>query len=229
MELKPLNMNIKKTFANGNVYEMIELDEYTNNSKSYLGMDDIGIRVKYKDTDQDIILPLRDSYTGNPISPGIYDAGCLYFWVDPDELSYKRYIPDRIISFDSNMDAQKIIESGEQLRHIDEPFITTPDNITQIPININDQPEMKLLKTALNEKHIDFDKYAGRFGQNFPNDKRQLKNNSVTLNIIKRFCANMDMEALLTLKDVGDDVPNPIGREITISLTDEYVDDEEEN
>jgi hypothetical protein len=82
---------------------------------------------------------------------------------------------------------------------------------------------------ALNEKNMDLDKYAGRFSQNFPNDKRQLKNTSVTLHILKRFCANMDMEALLTIRDKSPDVPNPIGKEITVSLTDEFVDDDDEN
>ena len=224
MEFAPINLKIKKTVSNGKVYEMVELEEYHKNPKAYLGRHDVGIVVKQNG--EDIVIPLRENYTNNPISPGVYNAGCIDFIVEPDESSHSKYVPEQIVSFDSNMDAQKIIESGEQLRRLDEPFITTPDNITKIPISVDDQPEMKVLKMALNEKNMDFDKYANRFGQNFPNDKRQLKNNSVTLNIIKRFCANMDMEAILTLRDKSPDVPNPIGHDITMSLTDEYTEED---
>ena len=57
---------------------------------------------------------------------------------------------------------------------------------------------------------------------NFPNDKRQLRGDSMTLNILKRFCRNLDLEAQLILKDKNDNVPNPLGREIVVSLTDGY-------
>ena len=60
---------------------------------------------------------------------------------------------------------------------------------------------------------------------NYPNDKRQLKSSSATLNIIKRFCTNCDMEAILILKDANPDVPNPIGKDIAISLTKATDDD----
>jgi hypothetical protein len=80
---------------------------------------------------------------------------------------------------------------------------------------------------ALNDKNIDLDKYAGRFQDNYPNDKRQLKNHSMTLNILKRFCKNCDIEAVLTLRDRNPDVPNPIGHEVSISLTEDFIDDDE--
>jgi hypothetical protein len=67
--------------------------------------------------------------------------------------------------------------------------------------------------------HCDIGKYNQRFGQNFPNDKRQLKNSSVTLKIIDRYCDNLDMEAILTIRDREPGVPNPINRPISISLT----------
>ena len=88
---------------------------------------------------------------------------------------------------------------------------------------------MVCLKEALNAKNIDFDKYAPRFGANFPNDKRQLKSNSATLNIIKRFCENCDMEARLILQDKNPGVPNPIGRRIEVSLTGTNIYDDENN
>jgi hypothetical protein len=224
MDIKPLNVNIRRTVSNGQVYEMVDYDDYAASKNLYLGRNDVGIAIEYKDST--IVLPLRDSYNGNPISPGVYNAGCVSFVVLPDEGAINKYIPDKIVSIGNLSDVQEIIKAGEEIRKLDEPFITTPDNITKIPIKQEDQPEMKCLKMALNEKNMDLDKYAGRFSQNFPNDKRQLKNTSVTLHILKRFCSNMDMEALLTIRDKNPDVPNPIGKEITVSLTDEFVDDD---
>ena len=57
-------------------------------------------------------------------------------------------------------------------------------------------------------------------------DLLRLKNNQITLNIIKRFCTNLDMEALLVLKDKNPDVPNPLNKEVVVSLTEGYMESE---
>ena len=224
MDIKPLDINVKISTSNGRVYEMVDYKDYCKNKDKYLGRDDVGIPIE--DKGETILLPLKKKESNNPISPGIYNDGIFDHIIYPDEVSKAKYIPRKVVRIGNKMDAAEIIKSGQEICHLDEPFITTPDNITQIPIQDDDQPEMICLKKALNEKHIDLDKYAGRFGDNFPNDKRQLKNSSATLNIIKRYCKNCDMEAILTLKDKNDNVPNPIGHEITVSLTDGFVDDE---
>jgi hypothetical protein len=226
-KLPPLNVNIKRTVSNGQVCELITYDEYVANKELYSKRNDIGISMKFKDTD--IVLPLRNDNHANPISPGVYNGGCVSVIIEPEETNYAKYIPEKIITISNKSEVKDIIESGEEMKHLDEPFITTPDEITQVPIRIEDQPEMRCLKEAINSKNMDLDKYSNRFGSNYPNDKRQLKNTSATLNIIKRFCANMDMEALLTLRDKSPDVPNPIGREITVSLTDGYSDEDNES
>ena len=83
----------------------------------------------------------------------------------------------------------------------------------------------KNIKKAINDKHCDMDKYDTRFGDNYPNDKRQLKNSDVTLKIINRYCENLDMEAILTIRDKEPGVPNPLGHPISISLmTGEFLD-----
>ena len=65
----------------------------------------------------------------------------------------------------NNTDIKELIEAGDKAKKLDEPFITTPDSVTNIPIRDTDQPEMKCLKMALNAKHMDIDKYASRFGE----------------------------------------------------------------
>ena len=225
-DLEPLNIHVRRAAVNNSVYDMIEYEDYSKNREAYLGRGNVAIRDTSESSGKDILLPLKDKYpTNGTLIPGVYNAGnVISFVVKPTPDEEKNYIPSKIADFSSDMNIQEIIRSGEEASKLDEMFITTPDNVTNIPISEFDQPEMRCLKAALNEKHIDIDKYSWRFGDNFPNDKRQLKNHSATLNIIKRYCKNCDMEALLTLRDTSDDVPNPMGKEITISLTNDFVD-----
>ena len=178
---------------------------------------------------REILLPVKGSYSSNVTLPGVYNAGCVDFLIYPDEAFAERYMPKDFISMSNTDDIRELIKNGDAARKLDEPFITSPDSITCIPIKETDQPEMKGLKMALNAKNIDIDKYAARFGDNYPNDKRQLKNSNATLKIIKRFCENCDMEAILTFRDKNPDVPNPMNTEITVSLTDEIDEEDSEN
>jgi hypothetical protein len=90
----------------------------------------------------------------------------------------------------------------------------------------SDAPEMKLMKEAIYNKHIDLDKYEGRFGPNFTNDKRILQRSNITLSKIKTMCKALDIEAELVFRDSNKDVPNPIGKEIKIILTNGGDDEE---
>ena len=225
MKIPPLNVKIKRCILNGQMYDLLSYEKYAESND--LVSSSTAVEMTYKDTD--IILPYKGKITNNkPNIPGIYNAGCIDFIVYPDDNFITDYIPQKIISMDNHTAMKEILKKEEMLSKMDEPWITSPDNITRFPIVEGDQPEMICLKSALNEKKIDFDKYAPRFGVNFPNGKRQMKNKSATLNIIKRFCEKCDMEAILTLRDKNNDVPNPIGREITVSLTEDYYNEDED-
>ena len=218
MEYAPINVHVEKASLEGKVYDVMSYDEYAEHFENNRERSDIAIKEDYNG--QTLVLPYRGRYpSGGPISPGVYNAGCVDFIKRPDREFIHNYIPDKIVSMSNMSDIKDILREAEEARKLDEPYLTSPDNITTIKIDADDQPEMRALKMALNSKHIDLDKYAGRFGANFPNDKRQLKGNNITLNIIKRYCENCDMEAILILKDSRPDVPNPIGKEISVSLT----------
>ena len=222
MDIPKLNITVTKAATNGQVVDVVDYDDFNTNKNLYNERTDIAIPVTTK-TGSDILLPVRGDYPTNgsvPITPGIYKAGCVDFVIEPDPAFVDRYTPRNMITMSNNDDIKDLIIAEERSKKLDEPFITSPDNITNIPVKESDQPEMIALKTAINLKNTDVDNYAGRFGSNYPNDKRQLKGDSATLNIIKRYCKNMDMEAILTFRDANPDVPNPMGREVTISLTD---------
>lgn len=227
MDIPELNISVTKAAINGQVVDVISREEYFKNPDFYKNG---SYAVKSLNNDQ-ILLPIKGEYSDNCNLPGVYSIGNVaVIDILPEEAFTQRYIPDKYISMSNNDNIKELIKSGDAIKKLDEPFITSPDNITNIPIRDDDQPEMKGLKMALNAKNIDIDKYAGRFKENFPNDKRQLKNNNATLKIIKRFCENCDMDAILTFKDRSPDVPNPMNREISISLinNDDIIIDEQE-
>lgn len=219
MDIPKLSISVTKSAINGQIVDVIDYEEFCKNKDCYSARRDIAMATK-SNGGKDILLPFKGEYQESSVlNPGIYNAGCIDFFVNPEEAFVDRYVAKSTITMSNETDIKELITASEQSKKLDEPFLTTPDNVTNIPIKDTDQPEMACLKMALNSKHIDIDKYAARFGDNYPNDKRQLKNDSATLNIIKRYCTNCDMEAILILKDKNPDVPNPMNREISVSLT----------
>jgi hypothetical protein len=218
MNVKPLNISVKRAAINNSMYYVYSYDEYCKYNIS----DGNSAVITEKDGKR-YILPIKGKYE-NQCAPGIYDAGCIDISIFPIEGLESNYIPEKIVQISNKDDIKNVLDKEKTIARLSEPWITSPDSITYFPINEEDHPEMVAMKTAFNEKKIDFDKYASRFGPNFPNDKRQMKNDSLTLNMIKRFCDKTDIEAILVLKDKDEGVPNPIGREISVSLTEDFVD-----
>ena len=213
----PLKIKVTKAVVNGCMYDVIDYDTYIKNKDS-IGP---GTAISTEHTGKIVVLPVRGKYTSAPSMPGVYSAGPLDFFVYPSEDS-DQYSPKKMVEISNRDSMKEILKKEETLTRMANPWITSPDNVTKFPIEEDDQPEMRCLKMALNEKNVDFDKYAPRFGANFPNDKRQLKNKSATLNIIKRFCENMDMSCDIILRDKNPNVANPMRKEIRVSLTDTF-------
>ena len=222
MDIKPLDVTINRCVIDGKMLDIVDYERFASDPSTHNSS--IGILENYEG--RQIVLPYKgkDNPEVKTTTPGVYDAGCIDFVIHPSDEDLDKYTPEEIIDFNNHDSMKDILEKEETLSKLNEPWITSPDNITQFPISDNDRPEMICLKSALNAKKIDFDRYSDRFGDNYPNDKRQLKNNGATLNIIKRFCDKCDMEALLILRDKNPNVPNPMGVEICVSLTDDGVD-----
>lgn len=218
MNVKPLDISVKRAAINNSLYYVYSYDEYCK-----YNITDNSSAVITEKNGKRYVLPIKGEYD-NQSSPGVYDAGCIDVSIFPEEGLESNYIPDKIVQISNRDDIKNVLDKEKTIARLSEPWITSPDSITYFPITEDDHPEMVAMKTAFNEKKIDFDKYASRFGANFPNDKRQMKNDSLTLNMIKRFCDKTDIEAILILKDKGPDVPNPIGKEISVSLTEDFVD-----
>lgn len=203
-------VDIRRANIDGKLYNVIEYEEFCNTKDTN---NNISTAIQIDDT----LLPIRIT---NDNKPGIRIGKVINKVIlpDPEDEQYKA---SNIIDLGNTKTMKELIDKQVQLRNIEEEILTSPDNITIPNISKEDSPEMRGLKEAIIEKHIDFDKYGDRFGDNFANDKRVIKGNTITQKMLKRILKNIDVKATLILEDTSPDVPNPIGKKIVINITDD--------
>ena len=211
-------MNFKKQTINGKLYNVIEAENFMKNKELY---DNSQTAIEVKINNIDYVLPIRNSKVDD--RPGVYSDGCVHFFNVPDvedEELFKEYSSDNMIDFSNCSSIAEIMEKQEILRDEEKEILANPDNIFIPNISDKDSPAMRGLKQAIIAKHIDIDKYQDRFGkENFPNDKRKLKDTDITMFMMNRMNKALDIKATLILEDKHPDVPNPIGKKISIDLT----------
>lgn len=221
-------MNFKKTSLEGRMVDVVSLSELENHRDIYSN-GSTGVEVNKGN--KKYILPYRSDNTKLD-KPGVYkisDKAQMDIIVYPEKRNESQYQPE-VIDFSNSSSMQDYMSKREKCRDIEREILTSPDNIFKPHIEENDTPEMKGLKKAILAKNIDIDKYADRFGENFPNDKRKMKDNKITLFLLKRMCEGLDMKAELIISDVSPSVPNPIGNPIHIQLTNNnIIEDDEDN
>ena len=162
------------------------------------------------------VYPIR---TKTDHRPGFYPTGCLDFFKQPVGSEVNEYTQMNIIDFRNVSSLREVIQTKQKLLSEERTILTTIDNVFTPDISDNDTPEMKALKQAVIDKHIDLDKYEPRFGPNYNNDKRLMKKNSITFGKLRSIADALDMKLSMTIEDANPDVPNPIGRAITVELT----------
>lgn len=213
-------MDVKKASVEGRMSDVISLNELEENRQLYES-GPVCVEVN------NYVLPYRQDVVKTD-RPGVYkfsDKDNLDLIIYPKKSEEKDYKPE-VIDFSNTKSMQDYLSKKEQVRDIEREILTSPDNIFRPHINEDDTPEMKGLKEAIINKHIDIDKYADRFGPNFPNDKRKMRDNKITLFLLKRMCEGLDMKAELIISDAGPNVPNPIGDPVRIELTSPIMEDD---
>lgn len=220
-------MDIKKASIEGRMSDVVSLDELENNRSSY---ESGPVAVEVSRGNDKFVLPYRQDNT-KADRPGVYkvsDEAKFDLIVYPNKSDEEDYQPE-VIDFNNTSSMQEYISKREQVRDIEREILTSPDNIFKPHITEDDSPEMRGLKSAIIAKHIDIDKYADRFGVNFPNDKRKMRDDKITLFLLKRMCECLDIDAKLTFSDANPNVPNPMGDPIEVELTSSTIEDEDEN
>lgn len=211
-------MNLKRAKVDGKMCDVINLEELHDNIDLYKS-GSVGIQIS-KDNEQ-YVLPYKQSiqYTQDTVlRPGVYPLGNIgeVFVFPEDDIQY--YQPE-IIDFSDTKSMEEYLLKQGRLKNIEKEILTTQDNIFKPPVSDNDTPEMKALKLAIAQKNIDIDKYAGRFGENFPNDKRKMKDDKISLLLLKRIGEALDMNIQIKISDANPNVPNPMGNPIVVQLT----------
>lgn len=165
------------------------------------------------------VYPIRNP--ASDVRPGLYCFGLGMDWFRDPASRYEvaEYSQANIIDFSEARTLRDVIATQDRLNREERSILTTINSLTVPTIGETDEPAMVALKEAIVAKHIDLDSYDYRFGQsNFPNDKRLLKKDTISLKKLVAYCNALDIRATLTLSDAYDDVANPMGHEISYSL-----------
>ena len=202
---------MKKMEIERKLYSVVTPTEYTENIDLY-NPHSTALEVAGR------VLPVRNPMIDT--GPGVYyEPGKMVADViKPSPNHESEYSAERIIDLSKPKDIGEIIEKNELIRNIqNDLMVSGKDNIFYLNISQQDTPEMRALKTAINAKQVDKKAYEDRFDQ-FQNDMRLLKGNSITLAKMIGICNGFDIACTITLKDKPDSV-NPMGTEITVDLT----------
>lgn len=202
---------------------IFNIDQITENKSSFMEDEQQAAVVIEKDG-KNVVLPVR---TGNSMDkPGYYISSQNPFSIlrFPETVEEKAlYEPgnEAIVDFSKTKDIGSYLSNIDNMNSIMNQYLETPTDGSDVfrpPLLDSDSTEMRGLKQCIIAKHIDLDKYAERFGVNYPNDKRKLKDSNITSFLLKRMCSNLDIEADIVFRDTNPNVPNPMGKTITINL-----------
>jgi hypothetical protein len=172
------------------------------------------------------VFPITKHYNPNEVSVCKCD-GLLLFTKPTTEEEKEKYSIDRCIDFgpEAIKNLKDHITQMDKLKLLEDSRLSIVNNELTLPINEEDTPELKIIKEAINDKHIDADSYKQKFpsDSDFNNDMRALKapdNNSISFYKAKRVLNAFDIEAELIIRDKKD-VINPTGKTYRIILTEE--------
>ena len=177
-------MDLKTTTVDGKIVDIVSEQEYVNKWKMYAENPSLCASSAVEiqgDDGETYVLPIRGKSDDRP---GIYPEGCIYFTKFPDQESAPGYRADQldIVDFSNIKTVEEFLNKNSQIREMETSVLTDIDSVFVPQIGQNDSPEMKAFKEAITSKHMDINKYAPRFGDNFLNDKRILKTSSITMN-----------------------------------------------
>lgn len=199
----------KKMRIGDKIYEVTSLEDYVQNKEAYIPQ-----YTAIMDQNTNLVLPVKNRYEDGP---GIVVGTGISYVEEPE--NKEEYDMSKLIDFDNSKSIHDMMQKQEAVRSLERDILTSPDNIFSPKIFDDDSPEMKALKTAVIDKHIDLDKYEPRFGANYNNDKRLFNKNTISLAMLKRLSDALDIKVTLTLTDKSPDVPNPMNNTIQVELT----------
>lgn len=210
------NINLRKVSLNNRINNLVTYEQYMSNPNAYVPketviaingtMYPVITQTAYESGTVGIVMN-TDRFINRYNNPSPYDKE---YMVEGNE---------KVIDFNKTKSYHEVIEKQQKVRDLKNEILTNSDNKTVLKIGDNDAPAMVGIKTAINCKECDINAYEQNFEGNFPNDRRILSEDNITLGKIIKFANAMDMKISMTIEDKNPDVPNPIGRSVTVELT----------
>ena len=204
-------MSLVKAKIGEAIYDVVDYEEYYRNQHMYPAQ-----YTAIRGADG-YVYPVRSL---SDHRPGAYMTGGLDIFKPPTTATEcAMYSEQNIIDFTKAEGMRDLITCSQMLSSAERSILTNIDNLFVPDIGESDTPEMQALKQAIIAKHIDLDKYESRFGPNYNNDKRLLRKDRITFDKFRTIGECLDIKATLIIEDASPDVPNPIGRPISIEIT----------
>ena len=211
---------MKKAKVDGKLRDIISSEEYYSNQAYYNKNKQIAVQWG------EMLYPMRNT-TDN--KPGVYNTNIGTMFIPPS-CNNTNYSAKNIIDFDSVTSMAEMIAKNNTLKDIEKDILTTDSNNICIPnITDRDTPEMKVLKEAILEKKVDLDKYEDRFNGNYSNDRRILLKDRISFSKLRDMLNILDIKGTLILEDINSNVPNPIGKKLSIEITSSNSGDEQDD
>lgn len=204
--------DIRKMPIDGRMCDIVQLDSYVQNpsiyQRAYTAIEQNGMALP-------IISPM--DYANGVTGINVGGLVSLYNMPSPEEAN--NYDTRNAINFADAENMKELISKTAHVKEIENEILTNSENVTQVKIGDNDSPAMKGFKEAFNAKQCDFNQYAPRYNGNFSNDRRDIYEETITLLKVVRHATNLDMKVTMSFSDKSPDVPNPMGKTVTVELT----------
>lgn len=200
---------MKKAELDGKLYTVCDMDDFTDHQDLY--------NPRFTAIErQNTVLPVHTKV--GETGPGIYyQQGAMVAMVEKPS-NTAEYSTDKIVDFSNPQSIGELIDKQNLIKNIQDEIMTTAENVLCLKIGEKCTPEMRALKTAINSKRIDPKMYEDRFDQ-FQNDMRLLKGDSITLAKLVSISQALDISCDLTLRDRDENTPNPMNQVIKLDLT----------
>lgn len=213
-----MNLDFKKVVIDGKNMSVVSIDEFNRMYKNKSL--DTDIAVEFND---DYVLPYSKHIKATPCAiPG---SMCIRGVLPTTEEDKEKYSTKRVVNFSSSSSFKDVLNNVYKIKEEKNAGLTIVNDCLHLDIYDEDTPELRIIKQAINDKHIDPDSYKNKFpsSSDFNNDMRALKsasNHSISFFKAKRILNSFDIDGEFIIRDKKDAV-NPIGKEYSIKLTEE--------
>lgn len=202
-----------KTFIEGRPVNVVDYSTYITNPdpELYNGQ---AVRI------ENCVLPIRTT-TYDPEIVGYYHNPYSAFdrIVMPTEDQMSEYSTENTAEFSDVTNLKELVLAQTKLYESEaRSLLCDPANIYRPIFAEDEDPLLVGLKTALGYKKCDINKYSDRFDGQFNNDRRKLNGTDISKNKACEFAKNFDIRMTVTFEDASPDVPNPMGRPVTVVL-----------